>query len=229
MTRICTIACLGICICSAQQGLPRAQDGTTTTANDLRQPALRIDSPQQRNPFEALPIQIESPTAPQRPTGESVSVAQLQHKVLKEARKSFARAIKRSKVGDHDGATKELEAAVRMDPEFADAYQHLGIEYGELRRPSEAAIVFRRLLELKPDSADARCYLGLALLDTGNRAQAEEQFKLALRQSPNSARCQFLLGYLEFRDDATRANGIQRMQIAARTLPFAKKFVRSLR
>jgi len=141
----------------------------------------------------------------------------------------FARAARLSKAEDHEGAARELEAAVRMDPGFLDAYQRLGIEYGELRRPSDAATEFRRLLELKPDSAAAHCYLGLALLEMGSRVQAEEQIRLGLRQSPGNAHCQFLLGYLEFQNEVTRADGIQHMQMAARTLPYAKKFVRGLR
>jgi len=63
----------------------------------------------------------------------------------------------------------------------------------------------------------------------GSRVQAEEQIRLGLRQSPGNAHCQFLLGYLEFQNEVTRADGIQHMQMAARTLPYAKKFVRGLR
>lgn len=229
MTRICTIAWLGVCICSAQQAGPRLDDKTTLPPNEFRELAPPSAFPRQGNPYPAIPIQIEPPTAQDRPNGESVSLAQLQHKVPRDARKLFARATKLSKADDHEGAAKELESAVRMDPEFADAYERLGMEYGELRRPSDAAIVFRRLLELKPDSADTHCYLGLAQFQMGDRAQAGEQIRLGLRQFPASARCQFLLGYLEFQREATRADGIQRMQTAARTLPSARKFVHSLR
>jgi tetratricopeptide (TPR) repeat protein len=228
MTRICTIAWLAVCICWAQQGVPW-REKAAAIPGEPPAPAGRANFPQQDNRLGAIPIEIEPPPAPERPAGESVSVAQLQHKVPKEARRSFAHAIRLSKAEDHEGAAKELEATVRLDPEFADAYGRLGIEYGELKRPSDAATIFRRLLELTPDSVNGHCYLGLALLDLGDRGQSEEQIRLGLRQSPDSARCHFLLGFLLVQREATRADGLQHLQNAARTLQSAKKYLRSLR
>jgi len=228
MARIRTVALFGVWSCWAQQGVPAPQEGPASRATGSQEAPAHSVFPTQANPFPAAPIEIEPPAARERPTGQSISLTQLCHRVPKEARKSVARAAKLAKSEDHQGAAEELEAAVRLDPEFADAYQQLGIEYGELGRPSDAANAFRRLLELSPDSVKGHCYLGLALLLTGDRAQSEQHIRLALRQSPEDARCQFLLGYVLWRQEATRTDGLQHMQNAARGLPYAKKFLRNL-
>jgi len=215
MTRICIIALCGVCAWAQQQ---------LTRWNNPGQSPF----PEPGAPFQALPLDIPPPIPPERPSGGSISLAQLRHRVPKEARKLFLRAARLAKREDHAGAAKELEAAVRLDPEYAGAYEQLGIEYGELRRPSDAAVIFRRLLELSPDSVGAHCYLGMALLQMGDRGQGEEQIRRALRLSPGDARCQFLLGYLLWQQEPTRDEGLARIHEAARTLPYAKKVLRSL-
>lgn len=225
MIRIGTIAWLGVSIGWAQLSVPRA----ATTADETREASTPSNYAQQDNRLRAIPIEIEPPMTEERPAGESVSLAQLQHNVPKEARKQFARAARLSKAEDHEGAAKQLEAAVRLDPEFTEAYERLGIEYGDLNRPSDAAVIFRRVLELKPDSVRGHCFLGLALFQTGDRAQSEEQIRQGLNQSPANAVCQFLLGYVLVQQDATRADGLQHITNAARSLPFARKFLHTLR
>ncbi len=230
MTRLSVIIVFAIGTSWAQQEFPELKGTPATGPVGFHFDEVPAHSafPDGSDFFHAIPIEIQPPAAPAKPAGESVSIAQLQHKVPKEARKSFARAAKLVKADHDEDAMKELETAVRVDPDFADAYEQLGIEYGQLGRASDAATAFRRLLELRPDSARGDCYLGLALLQMGQLDQSEKYIGLGLRQSPDNAHCQFLRGYLLLQHEATRADGLRYIQNAARILPFAKEFLHSL-
>ena len=76
---------------------------------------------------------------PESPIAGTVSVAGLRHEVPKAARKAFERGLKDSAKGNHVATVKELEQAVALDPEFADAHNRLGVEYDQMGRPEEAA------------------------------------------------------------------------------------------
>jgi len=222
MKRIWVIGILSACTCRAQPPVKTPAEMQAEFERDLR-------GGREPSPFLIREDPFWDRTAgQQRPTGQSVSLARLQHKVPKEARKSLARALRLSKTGDHEKAAAELQTAIQRDPEFADAYGQLGVEYGELKRFREAETALRHSLELDPESWLAHYDLGVILVRSGNPAEAEQNVRRALRESGESARVHLLLGYLLWQRPETRAEGLQHVQYAARTIPAAKKFLRSL-
>ena len=179
--------------------------------------------------FPAGSSRLPSPAnGQQRPTGESVSIAQLRHKVPKPAQKALARALRLSEGGDHEKAAAELQTAILRDPKFADAYGQLGVEYGNLKRFTEAETVLRRSLELDPNSWRAEYDLGLILYYTGNLAEAEQSVRRAVRDSGQDALAQLFLGCLLYQHAESRAEGLRYLQSAARTLPDAKNLLAKL-
>ena len=162
---------------------------------------------------------------PERPSGESVSVYRLQHKVSKATGKSYLRARKMSKSGDHAGAATELESTIQMDPLFAGAYNQLGAEYGQLGRVWEARRAFERAVELDPDSWGHHFNLGLALFQLGDPPGAERSARRALQLASEEAEPHWLLGYLLYTNAGTRSEGLEHLRYAARTIKEAKKFL----
>jgi len=185
-------------------------------ARDLHGWSERLETPAQVTHLE-------------RPTGVSVSVAKLRHKIPRDAQKLFKRAEKYSKNRDHARAAAELEAAIRRDPEFADAYNNLGAEYGHLGRLEEAHAALRRSLELDSHSSVAHYNMGVILFRMGDISAAERSAKRALEESAGNAWAHYLLGCLLSASEATRADGLRHAQYAARSLPQARELVRSLR
>src|SRR4030095_8183407 len=70
--------------------------------------------------------------------------------------------VKLVKAGRHKEAAGEFELAIRLNPEFAVAFNDLGVTYNSLRRYEDAIKVLTAALRLSPDYADAYYNLGVA-------------------------------------------------------------------
>ena len=158
----------------------------------------------------------------------SVSVAQLGHKIPRAAQKSFARASRVAKKGDHAGAAAELENAIGRDPDFAEAYTNLGVEYGQLGHLDVAAAMLRRSVDLDGHLSMAHYNLAVALLRLGDLDGAEQSARRALEQSPENAWAHLLLGGLLWRKEGASGDGLRHIEFAARSLPEAKKMRQSI-
>jgi tetratricopeptide (TPR) repeat protein len=82
-----------------------------------------------------------------------------------------------------DEAQQRAEAAVRADPNLADAHELLGGLFARKRQLPEAAREYRRTLELRPDSDSAHLHLGNVLSAQGDVAGASEHLRQAARSS----------------------------------------------
>lgn len=203
--------------CSAQQITPLGPPTLGQVEQEVeRQLHGRID--RQETSWVSVP-------PPERPTGESISVYSLRHKVPKAAQKSFERARKKSQSGDHAGAAAELEAAVRIDPLAVGAYNNLGMQYAYLRRPGDAKTAFERAVELDPEAWRSQYNLGLISMELGDYAGAAQCARRALQHASEEAQLHWLLGFVLCREEATKAEGMQHVRYAARTIKEAKQFL----
>lgn len=169
------------------------------------------------------------PQPEERPTGQSISVARLRHKVPKAASALFERARKDANAGHHPRAASELEEALARDPEFAAAYAQLGVEYTRLGRDRDAETALRRSLDLDPNSATANYYLGVVQFRSGDAPGAELSARRAVQQAAENAWAHFFLGYVLWGRVDAQAEALQHLQYAARTLPDAKRYLADLR
>ena len=71
--------------------------------------------------------------------------------------------IRRAARGDWAGAVAPLETAVRLQPDYADAHNDLGIALARLGRTAEALPRHETAARLKPDDPTLRFNLGAAL------------------------------------------------------------------
>ena len=83
-------------------------------------------------------------------------------------------------------ATVALEKAKRREPEKASIREALGIAYLRLRRADEAAVEFRKIIELSPADDFAHYALGRCLDLQGQHAEAQGHYKLARSLRPDS-------------------------------------------
>ena len=208
-----------VCICRAQTFPQTPSQVEEAMERDLR-------GTFDRGPWALIP-RVEPPRL-ERPTGASISVAALQHKVPRAARKSFARAKRLSKSGDHAGAAAELETTIRLDPRFAAAYNALGAEYLQFAKFAEARMPFERALELNPDFVNAHYNFAVLLLQTGDTEGSEKHARRVLQLASNNPYAHWLFGYLLYLNAPTRTEGLEHIQYAARTLRPAKQFLKEL-
>src|SRR6185437_10623899 len=77
------------------------------------------------------------------------------------------------------------QQAIAIRPDFAEAYENLGIALRELGRFDEAAACFRRELMLRPKNAATHVHLGIALAKAGRLLESNTAFAAAVAIQPN--------------------------------------------
>lgn len=78
-----------------------------------------------------------------------------------------------------------IQIALRLKPDFAEAYNNLGSAYGAKGLTDKAIEQFQIALKLKPEYADAHENIGNAYLEKGLTRKAQEHFSIARRLKPS--------------------------------------------
>jgi serine/threonine protein kinase/tetratricopeptide (TPR) repeat protein len=102
---------------------------------------------------------------------------------------------------DFDGAIREFQSALQIDPKSADAHLHLGYLWKAKGEGEKAISEFdaairecREAIRLDPKDATTQCNLGVALWEKGDLDAAFREFQSAVRISPNLAMAHNYLG-----------------------------------
>lgn len=108
----------------------------------------------------------------------------------------FAQGVLASEKGQIAQAIEEFQAAVRLDPNQAEALYNLGVLFGEQGRWDEAMESLARAAELRPKDADPRLILGVVAAEKGDDDRAIHQFIEALKLQPDLTEAHFRLGLI---------------------------------
>jgi tetratricopeptide (TPR) repeat protein len=120
--------------------------------------------------------------------------------------------------GDPDGAIREFEAVLRIDPNCAGAHNNLGNAL-KAKGDREGAIrEYQAALRSDPNDAKAHYSLGIALADQGDRKGAIRAYQAALRIDPNYANAHTNLGNA-LKDKGDVEGAIREYQAALRSDP----------
>lgn len=123
--------------------------------------------------------------------------------------------------GRRSEAIAQLEEAIRLKPDYAEAYDDLGVALEELPgRLGGAVADFEEAIRLKPDYADAHYDLGNALSRVpGRQADAEAELRRAIRLEPGDAEAHYNLGVVLEREPGRLPEAIAEYQAALRIDP----------
>jgi Flp pilus assembly protein TadD len=91
------------------------------------------------------------------------------------ARQLYDLAVRSYADGDTDLALSRLEAALRVDPSLADAYEAIGVILGKAGKFHDAIDFFRRLEEVVPDEPMVNTNLSLYYMKIGDKETAEDE------------------------------------------------------
>ena len=112
-------------------------------------------------------------------------------------------------VSEIDTAARLFREAIRIKPDFAEAYNNLGAMLDANGQLTEAIGAFREAIKIKPDFGLAHANLGLALKRSGAAQEAIATLREAVRINPDSAAAYNALGVvLSQQDDLSPAEGI---------------------
>lgn len=131
------------------------------------------------------------------PAGESTVQAGFLS-VPRKAQKALERAQTASRKGRHQQAVRHLNEALKLHPDFPEAYNNLAVQYLRLGRPQDALESLSRSLQLRP-TAEAYQNLGVVQMNQGRYEQAYEALRQALQLNPDDGQSIRSMGELYFR------------------------------
>jgi tetratricopeptide (TPR) repeat protein len=91
-------------------------------------------------------------------------------------------------------ARNEYEKAIKINPNFADAYNNLGNLYIEMKEFENASIVLKKAIKINPNFAIPHNNLGKIYLEKGEFDKAEKAFEKAISITPNLSVAHYNLG-----------------------------------
>lgn len=112
---------------------------------------------------------------------------------MEDAGDWFDRALDLEQKGDLQAAHEAYLAALRLDPEFADAYVNLGRLAHQQGQSAEAARLYQRAIASDPNDPIAHYNLAIALEDQADLQAAVAHYSSALEIDPSFADAHFNL------------------------------------
>jgi len=164
-----------------------------------------------------LAVAAKQPSVP-----GTVSMTQLRHPPDRKAFQSFADAQRFAAAGSPEKAAEALEKAVRISPEFADAYSNLAVQHMRMHRFQDAVTELNRALEIAGPNALMLCNLAYAQINLGRVAESLSSVHAALRLDSGYPQGHLILGSILAADPRTRAEAIPHLERAAETFPSAR-------
>jgi type IV pilus assembly protein PilF len=131
---------------------------------------------------------------------------------------------------DPQTALKEMEIALKANPDMADAQNVMGLVYQfMLHRPDEAVVHYQAALAINPKFSECANSLGTAYIELGRYGEAKKMFEQVLADDlyPTPYIAQGNLGWALYKSGDT-ANGIAHLRIAVQLNPSYCQGYRSL-
>ncbi len=111
------------------------------------------------------------------------------------------------------GAEHQFALATRVKPDFARAWNNLGVARARLGRRGEARDAYRRAIAIDEKFPSPRLNLGVLLLESGEVEAASEQLEAAARLDPTAPNIQYELGMVRLRR-GDRAGAVTALETA---------------
>ena len=170
---------------------------------------------------QTLTVRLPDRPNASRSAGNSVSFAQLQHKIPGPALKFYNKGEQAAAKNDLPQARDYYRQALALDPEYVDAYIELGATESALGRYAEAADQYRKAIELAPEHELALPNLSIVLAKMRRFHEAGEVARRALKVAPGCGRVHYILAASLIEEHGNMDEAIEHMQRAASEIPSA--------
>jgi tetratricopeptide (TPR) repeat protein len=96
-------------------------------------------------------------------------------------------ALAYDRIGKYEEAIKELNEALRLNPDYIEVHNNLGVTYDRMEMPEIAEDELKEALKLNPNYTEALCNLGNIYARSGRYEEAACELQEALRINPELA------------------------------------------
>ena len=176
------------------------------------------------------PVTVRLPAFARKPSAPgTVSATQLRHPPAKKAIEAGASAQRFAASGQTEKAVEELQKAIRISPEYAEAYNNLAVQHIRMGRFEEAGSELARAIAIAGPSALLLSNLAYAQRQLDRLPEAIESARAALRLDSGSPQAHLILGSILAQDPHTRAESIPHLERAGETLPSARAILEKVR
>jgi tetratricopeptide (TPR) repeat protein len=173
-------------------------------------------------PSQHLSIHLPESQKASHASQQTISYRQLLHKIPPDAEKALSNGRKAVSKGDAPQAREQFLKAIRIDPEFADAYNDLGALEASLGELPVAVAQFRKAIDLDPDHRLALPNLCMVLAKMQRYDEAGPVARNALRIDPSDAKIHLILALSVIsRTGDSTDEALDHFQRAAPEIPIA--------
>ncbi len=95
-----------------------------------------------------------------------------------KAKELFSRGVEASDAQKYEEAIKYFEAVLKINPDYAETYNNLGVAYVKLGRHTVAMEAYKKAIRIDPDYAEAHYNMGVAYVISGNREAALAEYEI---------------------------------------------------
>lgn len=135
-------------------------------------------------------------TSDRAPISGVVSLHELQHPIPRKAMRDAYAAQKLARANRVPEAIAKLEDAIRIAPEYRDAYVNLGVQYAQVGRTADARAQLEKALSIGPPLPVIYYDLAVASLTLNQPLDAETFARKALDLDPADAGARRLLEFI---------------------------------
>lgn len=118
---------------------------------------------------------------------------------LTEARVHIDRALIAYEEKKYDAAQQELQEALKLEPDNAEAVYYQGLVFLALNRSADAQAAFERARSLRPSNNDIAFQLGTLYFNQEAYDRAEAPLQQVFRTEPSRPNLGYYLGFIEYR------------------------------
>jgi FKBP-type peptidyl-prolyl cis-trans isomerase 2 len=115
-----------------------------------------------------------------------------------DASQLYALGIALQDHNHHDEAASHYLKAIRIKPDFIEAYYNLGVAFQHLGQVEKAIASYKEAIALDPAYASAHLNLGIAFEETMRYEEALKSFEKALETKPDYAMAHYHIGNVLF-------------------------------
>jgi tetratricopeptide (TPR) repeat protein len=170
---------------------------------------------------------FQLPSSDDRTAG--ISMYRMGFKVGEAAKNEWIRALAALRGHDRRTAYGHLSRAVELEPDFADAHEHLGLLALSAGSYPTARDHLEKAARLDSGNTQFLSNAALACLASGLEKDAEKYARAALRLSPGNERPLFILGLALFHQSRNLDEAESALSAARQVFPDANRFLLLLR